>query len=102
MMRTTHQRPARAASAVQQSSDKYTSLIERAEQLVFDMKGRLPDGGIEHGALHQLPGKTCNGAECTFIIVFVDHAIYGDLSTGVIVTVDSAGRRRTSMIGGCK
>ena len=91
-----------AVAQTNQSRHDYISLIEQAEQLVVDMKGRLPDTGLKHGVLHQLPSKTCNGAECTFIIVFLDLATFGDLSTGVFVTVDSSGRRRTSMIGGAK
>lgn len=102
MRQATHQRPGQAASAVQQSQCKYISILERAEQLVVDMKGRLPDEGLKHGILHQLSGKTCNGAECTFIIVFLDHAIFGDLSTGVVTSVDSTGRRSVSIIGGVK
>ena len=94
--------PAKSADQSNDTPAKFISILTRAEQLVVDMKGKVPEGGLEHGTLHQLSGKTCNGAECTFMIVFLDQAVFGDLSTGIIVTVDGAGRRRTSMIRGAK
>ena len=82
-------------------STERKTLIEHAEQLVADMKCRLPDGGLMPGQLHQLEGKDLHGIPCAFMLVIEDHnAIYGCLSTGVIVEVDQNGRRNTCMIGG--
>ena len=75
------------------------SLTDHAEQLVVDMKAHVPIDGLISGTLHQLEGKRLHGALCTHILVFADsHAVFTDLSTGVVVTVDSFGRRRTSTI----
>lgn len=120
MGESTHQRPGQAASAALLKQHQNTttasqieslarlhgtrqlSLIEHANQLIADMKGLLPESGIEHGVLHQLPGKTCNGVLATSILVSDINATFIDLSTGVVVTVDDIGRRRTSLIGGAR
>lgn len=79
-----------------------TTMIDHAEKLVVDMKGQVPDSGIEHGVWHQLTSKKCNGVFATSILVSDDNATYIDLCTGVVVTVDQYGRRKPSMIGGVR
>ena len=76
------------------------SLTDHAEQLVVDMKAIVPIDGLVSGTLHQLEGKRLHDTLCTHILVFAgSHAVFTDLSTGIVVTVDSFGRRRTSTIG---
>lgn len=76
------------------------SLIDHAEQLVIDMKACVPIDGLISGTLHQLEGKRLHDALCTHILLFADsHAVFTDLSTGVVIEVDKFGRRRASTIG---
>ena len=81
---------------------KPCSLEQYAARLVTDMKSQPPTI-IDAGTLYQLNGKKINGVACTFLLIYPDsHAVFGDLSTGVITTVDSNGKRYVALIGGSR
>ena len=76
------------------------NFIKNAENLISDLKCRVPADGLIQGKHYALEPLKHDGALCCSITIFDNRATFVDLRTGTVVSVDRQGRRSTSMIGG--